>query len=175
LPLKPGFRVAYLNGPEIGSRAEVLFNDGARPKRVFLATAVNVAGPARLDFRNIAFVSLAPDADGKSRLAVIDVTDPLVPVEVNATNRVELPAALGLPQSLVRIPDGRLALAMTTDALVLDPALAFRPHTGSGLHPMFRGSLPRAGGGNQTLSSSSAGIMAPSSGSAMLVPMPRNT
>jgi RHS repeat-associated protein len=165
LPLKPGFRVAYLNGPEIGSRAEVLFNDGARPKRVFLATAVNVGGPARLDLRNIAFVSLAPDADGKSRLAVIDVTDPLVPVEVNATNRVVLPAALGLPQSLFRILDGRLALAMTTDALVLDPALAFQPHTGSGLHPMFRGSLPRAGGGNQTLWSSSAGIMAPSLGS----------
>ena len=165
LPLKPGFRVAYCNGSDIGSRAQVLFNDGARPKRVFLATAVLVGDPATADFRNIAFVSLAPDADGKARLAVIDVTDPLVPVEVNAANRAELPADLGLPQSIFRLPDGRLALAMTTDALVLDPALALRQHTGPGMHPMFRGSLPRAGGGNQTLASSSAGIMAPSLGS----------
>lgn len=165
LPLKPGLRVAYFQGSDIGSRAEVLFNDGARPKRVFLATAVPVGDPAVADFRNLAFVSLAPDSDGKARLAVIDVTDPLIPVEVNAANRAELPADLGLPQSIYRLPDGRLALAMTSDALVLDPALALRQHTGPGLHPMFRGSLPRAGGGNQTLASSSAGIMATSLGS----------
>jgi len=157
VPLAPGYRTAFFNGELLAPSATVPFAPGARPKRVHLEFQVNVSETAVPDLRNLAFVSLAPDADGVPKLAVIDVTDPVLP---KLLPLLTFPAELGLgqPQSIYRLPNGQLALAMTTDALVLDPTLALRKNPVSGLHAMFRSRLPGAGSGNQTLNVSSAGI-----------------
>lgn len=159
--LPPGYRTAFLKGDLLTPSATVPYGPNARPKRVHLEFQVDVSDGGTGDLRNLAFVSLAPDDDGQPKLHVIDVTDPVRPV---AHPPIPLPSSLGLPQSVYRLPDGNLALAMTSDALVFDPTLALRPMPSTGSHPMFRNAIAGAGSGNQTLNLSRAGILAPNLG-----------
>lgn len=157
--LPPGYRTLAL-GEELDSpSATVPFGFGANPKRVFAMLNTDVSTNEVQDVRNIALVSLSPDSDGKSKLAVIDITQPNAPAVIN---KIELPPQfnLGFAQSIRRRPDGLLVLATTTDLLLLDQRKFLVSSPPGSVHPAILGIVPGAGSGNISLGQSDAGVNA---------------
>jgi hypothetical protein len=95
--------------------------------------------------RNLVLVSLSPDADGKPKLAVIDVSLPAAPVLLA---KIEFPEELGLGllQSVSKRSDGLLAVATTTSIVLLDPTklLAPAPAAAAVPHASVVGIIPEA-------------------------------
>jgi RHS repeat-associated protein len=154
--LPPGYRTLALGEDITAPTAEVTFGFGAYPKRVFALLYENVGTPTTPDYRHLALVSLSPDSDGVSRLAVIDITVPTAPV---LTNKIEFAAGLNLGslQSVTRRPDGLLGLATSGDTVLLDPSRLLAPTNGA-VHVSFAGVIPGAGSGNITLGGNAAGV-----------------
>jgi RHS repeat-associated protein len=155
--LPPGYRTLALGDLIDAPTATLPFKVGAVPKRLFTLLNLDVGTDQAPDIRNLALVSLSPDSDGLSKLAVIDITIPASPVVTNLiVLRQEL--NLGLAQSLQRRPDGLLALATTTDLVLLDPHQLLTPSQGNGLSPVIVGIVPGAGSGNVSLGMNNAGV-----------------
>jgi RHS repeat-associated protein len=155
--LKPGYRTLSFGTDIDAPTATVEFELGANPKRVFTLLSLDIGTPDAPDKRHVALVSLAPDSDGVAKLAVIDITQPNAPV---LTNRIEFPASmgLGLPQSVTRRENHLLALAMTTDLVLLDERRMFLSTSNNALHPAIVQIVPGAGSGNITLGGNNAGV-----------------
>jgi RHS repeat-associated protein len=156
--LPAGYRTLSLGDIIDAPSATLPFKPGAVPKRVFALLNVDVGADGAPDIRNLALVSLSPDADGASKLAVIDITIPANPV---LTNLIVLPPQfnLGLAQSVQRRPNGQLALATSADLVLLDIHQLLKPAPATGdLHPAILGIVPGAGTGNISLGANSAGV-----------------
>jgi RHS repeat-associated protein len=152
---RPEFRLLLANGVELPqSVGRVTFERGARPKRVALVEGVRVAD-GRL--RNLAFVSLSPDADGEQKLVVIDWSDPVATAVIR---EVIIPSSLGLGvlQSPVLGPDGLLRVATTTGQVLLDPSLVFLEQGLDPLHPAVIALLPEGGSGNTSIGVNDSGL-----------------
>ena len=152
----PEFRLLTSSGENMPSQSGVMrFQGNARPKRVVL-----VPGTRLLDGRelNLAFVSLAPDRDGRHKIAVVDYTDPAIPV---LSRLIALPDSLqlGVPQSPVLGSDGLLRVSTTTHVLLVDPSrIALPAPTGpNDLHPAIIGITP-GGSGNFSIGVSDSGL-----------------
>jgi RHS repeat-associated protein len=157
--LPPGYRTLALGETIDAPTATVSFGFGAVPKRVFGLLSVDISTNDTPNIRHVALVSLAPDSDGKAKLAVIDITLPTAPA---LTNHIELPGqlGLGLPQSVIRRPNRQVALATSRDLVILDQRHLFTPAPQSGLHPAILAIVPGAGSGNISLGGNSAGVNA---------------
>jgi hypothetical protein len=136
----------------------VSFGSGARPKRVFLLLDQSLVIAGEPQVKSLALVTLGPDADGKNKLVVIDITDPEFPVRLEPGG-FEIPPELGVPQSVFRRADGLLGLALTRDLLLLDPErIADIPPPGDRAHPAILGVIPGGGSGNFTLDQKLTGL-----------------
>lgn len=156
--LPAGYRTLAFGDDIDAPTATFAFKSGAVPKRLFTLLNIDVGTDTTPDIRNLALVSLSPDSDGQSKLAVIDITVPASPM---LTNLIVLPDKfnLGLAQSLQRRPNGQLALATSTDLILLDAHQLLKPAPpGADLHPAILGIVPGAGSGNITLGENNAGV-----------------
>ncbi|MDW8382032.1 MAG: Ig-like domain-containing protein [Verrucomicrobiota bacterium] len=134
------------------------FAPDARPKRLTIVPGVPLPVNNALEFRTLALVSLSPDADGRTKLAVLDITLATAPQLVRL---ISFPAGanLGLLQSARLRDDGLLQVATTADLILLDPAkLSLRNPPAEGLHPAVVSVLPRAGTSGQTFGGNDAGV-----------------
>ena len=135
------------------------FGVGARPKRMLALFDQFIEVGDTTEARNLVLVSLSPDADGKPKLAVIDVSLPAAPVLLA---KIEFPEELGLGllQSVSKRSDGLLAVATTTSIVLLDPTklLAPAPTAAAVPHASVVGIIPEAGSGAQSLDGNAAGI-----------------
>ncbi len=156
----PEFRLILTGGQEMPPQAGFLaFDAAARPKRLELAPAVRVMVGNLPENRNLAFVSLSPDADGIQKLAVIDWTNAAQPSLVRKLEFPEgLNLGLGFLQSPVLRPDGLLELATTRKLLLIDPATAFSEEGSGGLHPSVLAVLPSGGSANVTIGVNDTGL-----------------
>lgn len=156
--LPAGYRTLAL-GEEIDAPSATFpFGTGANPKRLFPLLNTDASTNEVPDIRNIALVSLSPDSDGKAKLAVIDISQPTAPLLLN---RIELPPQfnLGFAQSVRRRPDGMLAIATTSDLMLIDPRKLLVVASAS-VHPAITGIIPGAGSGNISLGQNDAGVNA---------------
>ncbi|HZR16109.1 MAG TPA: Ig-like domain-containing protein, partial [Verrucomicrobiae bacterium] len=156
--LPAGYRTLAFGDDIDAPTATFAFKSGAVPKRLFTLLNIDVGTDTASDIRNLALVSLSPDSDGQSKLAVIDITVPASPL---LTNLIVLPDKfdLGLAQSLQRRPNGQLALATSTDLILLDAHQLLKPAPqNADLHPAILGIVPGAGSGNITLGENNAGV-----------------
>jgi RHS repeat-associated protein len=152
----PEFRLLTSSGRDMPSQSGVMrFQGNARPKRVVLVPRTRLLDGREL---NLAFVSLAPDRDGRHKIAVVDYTDPAIPALVRL---IALPDSLqlGVPQSPVLGSDGLLRVSTTTHVLLMDPSrIALPAPTGpSDLHPAIIGITP-GGSGNFSIGVSDSGL-----------------
>ncbi len=165
-PSLPAYRTLRANDASLPEDVGVLhFGAGARPKRltVLLDELVSVNG--QLVRRSLGLVSMAPDHDGKNRVVLVDLATPAVPTLLT-NNAIELPEAVGFPQSIIRREDGLLALATTTHLLLLDPQRLLDTQTGGAgtagqaarQHPAVVAIIPQAGSGNRTQDSDATGV-----------------
>lgn len=163
----PQYRTLTSEGQPL-DRAQASFSFGAaaRPKRLDVLFNVPLEIGGAVEARNLALVSLSPDADGTPKLAVIDVSLPASPQLL-----VSIPFAeelgLGQLQSVSERSDGLLALATTTSLVLLDPALLGlpAPASSSELHPAVVGVVREAGSGAQSNDGNAAGVNVVSLGS----------
>jgi len=132
--LPPSLRVLFAAQDFVVEPAGIMpFALGSRPKRIFLLPGQRLLFNGALQDFNLALVSLAPDDDGKSKLAVCDVTFPHNPTLLG---KVLLPDNVGLPQSVMPRPDGLLALATSEHLVLLDALrLLVPPSAPDRLHP----------------------------------------
>jgi RHS repeat-associated protein len=136
----------------------VSFGSGARPKRVFLLLNQELVIAGEPQVKSLALVTLGPDADGKNKLVVVDITDPEFPVRLEPGG-FEIPPELGVPQSIFLRADGLLGLALTRDLLLLDPErIADIPPPADRAHPAILGMIPGGGSGNFTLDQKPTGL-----------------
>lgn len=158
-PIPPGYRTLLFQGIDTDPETATLsFGANAHPKRLAgrLNARLNINGTE--EARAIVLVSLSPDTDGVSKLAVIDISLPDSP---RLLRLIEFPATLGLGslQSVTERPDGLLALATTTDTVLLDERrLAEAVPPNNGLHPSIVGVVPGTGSGNISLGATAAGL-----------------
>jgi pimeloyl-ACP methyl ester carboxylesterase len=138
--------------------ATVDFPAGLSPKRVAVLPQVTLGTTTNQIVRDLAVASL----NGSSNvLAVIDVTDGQAPSFL-----AFVPVgSLGIPQSLLRRSDGLLALATSTDVVLIDPTLLLLPNLGAGLPPAIVGIVAGAGSGARSFASTEAGVSAVNLGS----------
>lgn len=151
---KPEFRLVEVQGQGLPvDKGFVVFEPPARPKRTLLVPRLLVKMAGNLELRNLAFVSLSPDSDGKNKLSVIDYTDA---INVKEIRKISLGDELGVgqngvgaPQSPVLRPDGLIALSTTKKVVLISPVGAFElAASGSQPHPSIVGILPNGGSGN---------------------------
>ncbi len=152
----PEFRLLTSGNLDLPSQAGfVQFAFGARPKRLTLAPRVRLFDGRE---RNLAFVSLSPDHDGKQKVAVIDYTDVAKPVLARV---VAIPdnLKLGALQSPVLGADGLLRVSTTTHVILLDPAQITlpAPTNPEGLHPAVVG-ITAGGSGNFSIGVNDSGL-----------------
>lgn len=166
-PTAPAYRTLKVNGNPLPEELGVLgFDAKSRPKRLFvlLDRPMRVNGTEQR--RSLALVTMAPDADGKGKIVLVDLANPAGPQVSQEGDAIEVPAVFGLPQSITRRDDGLLALATTTHLLLLDPVrlLALAPGgpgtagNGTFMHPAVVAVIPQAGSGNRTLQSEPTGV-----------------
>jgi RHS repeat-associated protein len=155
----PGYRTLLFQGVDMDPETATLnFGANAHPKRVVgrLNARLNINGTE--EARAVVLVSLSPDTDGVNKLAVIDISLPDSP---RMLRLIPFPASLGLGplQSVTVRPDGLLALATTTDTVLLEERrLAESNPPNNGLHPSIVGVLPGTGSGNISLGATEAGL-----------------
>jgi RHS repeat-associated protein len=156
----PAYRtVEFESQPIDRVQGTLNFGVGARPKRMLALFDQRIDVGDTTESRNLVLVSLSPDADGKPKLAVIDVSLPAAPVLLA---KIEFPEELGLGllQSVSKRSDGLLAVATTTSIVLLDPTklLAPAPTAAAVPHASVVGIIPEAGSGAQSLDGNAAGI-----------------
>ncbi len=161
-PVKnPRYRTLAFNGnPVSEAPGSLLFQPDARPKRVATFFGMSIQVGTNIESRVISLVSLSPDHDGVNKLAVVDITLPESP---SLLRLIPMPARpdVGALQSITQREDGMLALATTTDLVLLDPLrLALPNPPDKGLHPAIVSILFGAGSGNISLGSSETGLQA---------------
>jgi hypothetical protein len=136
-------------------------------KRLFLLFGQELETLGGTISANLALVSQHAGNGTPPRVLVLDVTDPASPQVVN---EIRIPAAHGIPQSIHRRDDGLLALATSTDQLLLDPRkLRLVPADFSRPHPALVGLVPGFGGGMMNFVSARDGIFARAVGGSALV------
>ena len=151
-PINPGYRTLVFEGADIDPATGTLFfGANARPKRLAarLDARININGG--VEAHPLALVSLSPDNDGVNKLAVIDISLPDSP---HLLRLIPFPDSLGLGplQSITARHDGTLALAMTTDTVLLDELRLAEPNPpNNALHPAIIGVIPNTGSGNISL------------------------
>ncbi len=166
-PTAPAYRTLRVNGKSLPEEVGILgFDVGSRPKRLFVLLGQTVEINRQPQKRSLALVTMAPDADKKGKVVLVDLANPADPQISQEGDPIEIPDALGLPQSITRRSDGLLALATATHLILLDPAhlLATGPG-GPGtagqstrMHPAVVGIIPQGGSGNRTLDSEPIGV-----------------
>jgi RHS repeat-associated protein len=147
---RPEFRIIEVAQEEMPPQAGFLaFEVGARPKRLALAPRIKVRTATTTEEKNLAFVSLSPDADGVQKLAVIDYSNASSP---SLVRKLAFPDSLGLGvlQSPVLRTDGMLALATTSHTVLVDPTMVFAEGRDGELHPAVVSIT--AGGGSSNFS-----------------------
>ncbi len=155
----PGYRTLLFQGVDSDPETATLnFGANAHPKRVVgrLNARLNINGAE--EARAIVLVSLSPDTDGAHKLAVIDISLPDSP---RLLRLISFPPTLGLGplQSITERSDGLLALATTTDTVLLDERRLAEPiPPNNGLHPSVVGVIPGTGSGNISLGATPAGL-----------------
>lgn len=157
--IPPQYRTLSFAGDPVFDPAGIWpFAADARAKRLTIVPGVPVPVNNAIEFRTLALVSLSPDGDGRSKLAVVDITLAASPQLVRV---IAFPAAanLGLLQSARLRDDGLLQVATSTDLILLDPGkLALPNPPNDGLHPAVVSVLPRAGTSGQTFGGNEAGV-----------------
>lgn len=152
---RPEFRLLLTGAEDVPVQEGVVpFEVGARPKRIALAPAVRLANG---DTRNLAFVSLSPDADAVQKLAVIDWTNSAQPVLVRKIAFAD-ELGLGSLQSPVLGEDGFLRLSTTTNVILIDPAQTFADDVGTNMHPSVLTILPFGGSSNFSIGINDSGL-----------------
>jgi len=162
IAVPPSYRTVASGGGEVDFRqGSVRYDPGAHPKRVSLSY-VPIQMGATVQQTLVAMVALAPDADGRTKLSVIDITLPAQPRELN---RIVIPDELsgGQLQSVVPRRDGVLELATAGHVLELNPRF-FGQTNYAGLHPSIIGFIPGAGGGTRSLGQEINGVHAVADG-----------
>jgi RHS repeat-associated protein len=152
----PEFRLLHANNQDLPPQSGVhKFSAGARPKRLALAPRSKLTDGRVM---NLAFVSLAPDHDGRQKIAVIDWTDISNPVPLR-TLPIPDTLQLGVLQSPVLGADGLLRVSTTTHVLLLDPSrVALPAPTGpDDLHACIVGIQP-GGSGNFSIGVNDSGL-----------------
>lgn len=147
---RPEFRIIEVAQEKMPPQAGfVAFEVGARPKRLALAPRIKVRTATTTEEKNLAFVSLSPDADGVQKLAVIDYSNASSP---SLVRKLAFPDSLGLGslQSPVLRTDGMLALATTSHTVLVDPTMVFAEGRDGELHPAVVSIT--AGGGSSNFS-----------------------
>jgi RHS repeat-associated protein len=164
--LPTGYRTLVFNGLDLDrDNATTGFNPGARPKRVstFFDVPIEIEDPQTGEITDeskvISIVSLSPDDDGDQKLAIIDITLPEAPELLRIIPFPE-ELKLGILQSVSERADGLLALATTTDIVLLDPILLAKenPSDPAILHPAVQGFIRGTGTGHISIAESGAGI-----------------
>lgn len=160
-PVPPGYRTLMFSGVEPDpERATLDFGARAFPKRVVGRLSARLRLNGVDDSRALVLVSLSPDGDGINKLAVVDISLPESP---RLLRSIPFPSTLGLGvlQSVTERPDGLLALATTTDTVLLEERLLAEPNPpGGALHPAIVGVIPGTGSGNISLGSNEAELYA---------------
>jgi RHS repeat-associated protein len=155
----PCYRTLAFNGVLLSTNVGTLtYPANAWPKRMTTLFDAPIQIGTNIEQRTLVLVSLSPDADGINKLSVIDITLPENPRELR---RIPFSSQLnlGLLQSITVRADGLLALATTTDQVLLEPEkLALPNPPNDGLHPAVVGFLPGAGSGNISLGENNAGF-----------------
>jgi RHS repeat-associated protein len=152
----PEFRLLSANNQDLPPQSGFhKFSAGARPKRLALAPRTKLTDGRMM---NLAFVSLAPDHDGRQKIAVIDWTDISNPVPLR-TLPIPDTLQLGVLQSPVLGADGLLRVSTTTHVLLLDPSrVALPASTGpDDLHACIVGIQP-GGSGNVSIGVNASGL-----------------
>lgn len=152
---RPEFRLLRAGSQELPPQAGfVSFEEGARPKRLTLAPLTAMADGGT---RNLAFVSLSPDADGVQKLAVIDWTSASTPqLMVKMAFPDEL--GLGILQSPVMGEDGLLRVSTSNRVIVIDPSRVNAVSDGGLIHPAVLAFLPNGGSSNVNIGVNDAGV-----------------
>ncbi len=123
------------------------------------AVPLTLDGQARL--LDLALVSVRGGEAMGPALAVIDISNALQPRLLGFSR---LPADTGTPQSILRRADGTLALAMTSDLLILDPSLLLETGpSGESLAVLQR--IPGLGSGARSYVAGAEGLNALALGS----------
>ena len=133
---------------------------GLIPRRVALMAAVPLQrADGSRTARDLAIISIEGQP---SKLIILDLSDPLHPsllTTINAPTAIAGQAVdFGNVQSIQRRADGLLALATTTDVILLDPAkLLLPPASEGGISPAIVGIISGAGSGARSFSADSTG------------------
>lgn len=161
----PAIRVFRSGGVSTPPGTGVLtFGGQARPKRLTVLLDALVMIQGQLQRRSLGLVSMAPDHDGKAKIVLVDLENPLAPSRL--PDEIVLPDELGLPQGIVQREDGLLALATATHMVLLDPLRLMEIAPGgvgtagqaSRMHPAVAGIVPNAGSGARTQDHDPSGI-----------------
>jgi RHS repeat-associated protein len=157
--LPPQYRTLSFAGDPVFEPAGLWpFAAEARPKRVTIVPGVPLPVNTTIEFRTLALVSLSPDADGRSKLAVLDITLATSPQLVRL---IPFPAGadLALLQSARLREDGLIQVATGAHLVLLDPTRLSLPNApNEGLHPAVVSVLPRAGTSGITFGANDAGV-----------------
>ncbi len=139
--------------PVVGT---LFFGAGEDPKRIAVVTdlPVQVGGVRRL--MDVALVSMRTGAGGRPSLAVIDLSDPKVPVRLGD---MPLDADDGIPNTLVRRGGTALVLATANNTLELDSERLLQTDA-AGRSLAVRGRLSGFGGGVRTFVADASGLAA---------------
>lgn len=136
-------------------------------KRLFLLFGQEMETTGGVISANLALVSQHAGNGTPPRVLVLDVTDPASPQVVS---EIRIPAAHGIPQTILQRDDGLLALATSTDQLLLDPRkLRLVPLSLSDPHPALVGLVAGTGSGLSQFVNSSMGFFAVAAGGRSIV------
>jgi RHS repeat-associated protein len=156
--LNPSYRTLSYNGFDVDAiDGTFYFGAGAHPKRLTIIDGLPLIVSNAFTTPIVALISLAPDADGIQKLALLDITLPESPTMIN---QVEFPEALigGYLQSVVQRADGMLELATTQNLFVLDPTKLAEPQPAGGLHPAVAAFIPNGGSGSFSQGTTTFGV-----------------
>ena len=158
-PTHPSYRTLRANGQNLPAGLGVCeFEFGSRPKRLTILMNEPVEVNGQLQKRSLGLVTMAPDSSNTNRIVMVDLTNPAIPTLLS--DSIDIPPALGIPQSIFRREDGLLALATTTNLILLDPKRLLDLVTGQSvqMHPAIVSIIPQAGSGNRTMDSDPSGV-----------------
>ena len=133
------------------------FNIGANPKR--LSTFFEMLLPVgdHLEPRVVVAVTLSPDSDNINKLFFLDISSPGNPTQVGIISFPALGSGSAL-QSVTLRSDGLLAVATTSDLILVEPQKINLPQVANAPHPAVVGVIAGAGSGNITLGGNDAGV-----------------
>ncbi|MDH7501177.1 MAG: Ig-like domain-containing protein [Verrucomicrobiota bacterium] len=163
-PVRPAYRTMPLPGEGFDPKAATInFAPGTNPRRVFSTVGLVQTGQT-VESLHLALVTLAPDADGIQKLAVIDITLPESP---RLLNKIPFPEDIigGQLGSVVHRSDGMLELNTSQHILLLDTLAMGQTNTPPDkLHPAIVGFIPAAGAATRSVARTDYGLGAVAEG-----------